>query len=83
LLAGALRAGRREEGDGAGGTTNVLASTASGDVQPSAWLAAWVAAAIKSGAGVTLPGSSAAAPSDRVDGPLSTGCEAGDMGKAA
>jgi hypothetical protein len=40
LLAGALRAGRREEGGGAGGTTNVLASTASGDVQPSAWLAA-------------------------------------------
>jgi hypothetical protein len=40
LLAGALRAGRREEGGGDGGTTNVLASTASGDVQPSAWLAA-------------------------------------------
>jgi hypothetical protein len=33
----------------------VLAMTAPGDVQPSAWLAAWVAAAIRSGAGVTLP----------------------------
>jgi hypothetical protein len=40
LLAGALRAGRREEGGGAGGTTSVLARTVSGDVQPRAWLAA-------------------------------------------
>ena len=37
LLAGALRAGRREEGGGVGGATNVLARTASGDVQPSTW----------------------------------------------
>jgi hypothetical protein len=34
--AAALRAGRRKEGGGAGETTNVLARTASGDVQPSA-----------------------------------------------
>src|SRR6185369_3159708 len=34
---------------GGGGATRVLARTASGDVQPSAWLAAWVAAAIRSG----------------------------------
>jgi hypothetical protein len=55
LLAAALRAGRREEGGGAGATTNVLASTASGDVQPRAWLAA----AIRSGAGVTPADASA------------------------
>jgi hypothetical protein len=36
---------------GGGEATSVLARTASGDVQPSAWLAAWVAAAIRSGAG--------------------------------
>ena len=57
----ALRADRRAEGGGLGGTTSVLARTASGEVQPSAWLAAWVAAAIKSGAAVTLDDVSAAA----------------------
>ena len=54
LACGPLRTGRREEGGGVGGTTSVLARTASGDVQPSAWLAACVAAEIGSGAAVTL-----------------------------
>ena len=45
--------------DAAGGATSVLARTASGDVQPSASLAAWVAAAIRSGAGTILADASA------------------------
>ena len=53
----AFRAGRFEAG---GGATSVLARTASGDVQPSAWLAACVAAAIRSGAGTILTDASAA-----------------------
>src|SRR5450432_3280713 len=48
LSLAALRGGRFE---GGGGATSVLARTASGDVQPSAALAAWVAAEIRSGAG--------------------------------
>src|SRR5579863_9461657 len=46
--------------DAAGGATSVLARTASGEVQPSAALAAWVAAAIRSGAGTILTDASAA-----------------------
>src|SRR5580698_9529354 len=58
LSFGALRASRFDEG---GAATSVLARTASGDVQPSAALAAWVAAAIRSGAGTILTDASAAA----------------------
>src|SRR3954469_25928626 len=50
--------------DAGGGATSVLARTASGDFQPSASLAAWVAAAIRSGAGTTLTDPSAAAAGD-------------------
>src|SRR5256885_8516364 len=60
LRAGTLRAPRRDEG-GVGGATSVLARTASGDVQPSAWLAAWVAAEMRSGAAVILAGTPPAA----------------------
>ena len=45
---------------GGAGATSVLARTASGDFQPSASLAAWVAGAIRSGAGTILAASSAA-----------------------
>jgi hypothetical protein len=43
-----------------GAAKMVLAKTASADFQPSASLAAWVAAAIRSGAGVILPAAAAA-----------------------
>src|SRR5436190_5144783 len=39
LRGGALRAAFFDPGGGAGGATSVLARTASGDAQPSAWLA--------------------------------------------
>src|SRR3954471_23056831 len=50
---GGFRAARRDFG-GSGAVTRALDRTASGDVQPSAWLAACVAGEMRSGAGVIL-----------------------------
>src|SRR5580765_1791712 len=58
--AGPLPTGLRAFFPGGGAATSVLARTASGDFQPSASLAAWVAGAIRSGAGVILADLSAA-----------------------
>src|SRR3954466_15246547 len=67
LRAGGLRPWRAA--DGAGGATSVLARTASGDVQPSAWLAAWVAAGIRSGAGTIFADAAAAGAGGAAAGP--------------